>query len=52
MLWLVLALVATLGLSHNLIEPWLQWGTPWFELNGWAWGLAAGFAFLLAGRQE
>ncbi len=51
MLWLVLAVLVTLGLSHTLIEPWLTWATPEAGLPGWAWAGLVPLGFLLAGRR-
>ncbi|EAQ76809.1 MULTISPECIES: hypothetical protein [unclassified Synechococcus] len=51
MLWLVLAVLVTLGLSNTLIEPWLTWATPAAGLHGWGWAGLVLVGFMLAGRR-
>lgn len=51
MLWLVLAVLTTLGFSHSLVEPWLGWAMPETGLHGWGWAGVVVLAFLLAGRR-
>ena len=51
MLWLVLGVLVTLGLSHTSFEPAFTWASPEAGLHGSVSAALVLVGFLLAGRR-